>query len=80
MNRVNYAIQNHRINPAQLDFMAASPAETMLEVKEAMEKIDDLAQEFSFCKTYQSPEQLKGFIREFLDGTLLSVVKNTQEV
>lgn len=80
MDRVNYAIQNHRINPAQLDFVAASPAGTMLEVKEAMEKIDDLAQEFSFCKTYQSPEQLKGFIREFLDGTLLSVVKNTQEV
>lgn len=78
INRVNYAIQNHRISPAHLDFTAAAPisAQTMLEVKEAMESIDDLSEEFSFCKTYQSPEALKKFIQKFLDGTALSVVQN----
>lgn len=78
INRVNYAIHNHRISPAHLDFTATTPIppKTMLEVKEAMESIDDLSEEFSFCKTYQSPEALKQFIQKFLDGTALSVVQN----
>lgn len=75
-DRVNYAIRNHRINPAQLDFTTAVPTETMIEVKEAMENIDGLSQEFSFCKTYQSPAKLKEFIRKFLDGTVCSAVLN----
>lgn len=75
-HRVNYAIKNHRINPAQLYFTTAVPMETMVEVKEAMEEIDDLSQKFSFCKTYQSPEKLTKFIQKFLDGTSYSVVKN----
>lgn len=75
-DRVNYAIQNHRINPAQLDFTTAVPDETMIEVKEAMEDIDGISQEFSFCKTYQSPAGLKEFIQKFLDGTACSVVTN----
>lgn len=78
INRVNYAIQNHRISPDHLDFTAATPIspQTMLDVKEAMESIDDLSEEFSFCKTYQSPEALKQFIQKFLDGTALSVIQN----
>lgn len=75
-NRVNYAIQSHRIHPSQLYFQTAVPAQVMLDVKEAMEEIDDLSQEFSFCKTYQSPENLKQFIEEFLNGTSFSVVGN----
>ncbi len=75
-NRVNYAIQNHRISPAQLDFTTAVPMETMVEVKKAMENIDGLSQEFSFCKNYQSPERLKEFVQKFLDGTSYSVVTN----
>lgn len=75
-NRVNYAIQSHRIHPSRLYFQTAVPAQVMLDVKEAMEEIDDLSQEFSFCKTYQSPENLKQFIEEFLSGTSFSVVGN----
>lgn len=75
-HRINYAIKNHRINPSQLYFTTAVPMETMVEVKEAMEEIDDLSQKFSFCKTYQSPESLTKFIQKFLDGTSYSVVKN----
>ncbi|EOS29018.1 MAG: RNA polymerase sigma factor [Lachnospiraceae bacterium] len=76
-DRVNYAIQSHRIHPTQLYFQTAVSSEVMLDVKEAMEEIDDLSQEFSFCKTYQSPENLKQFIEEFLNGTSFSIVKNS---
>ncbi len=74
-DRVNYAIQNRRINPEQLDFTTAVPKE-MLEVREAMEEIDGISHEFSFCKTYQSPERLKQFIEDFLNGPSFSVVGN----
>lgn len=77
-DRVNYAIQSRRINPQQLDYTAASeiPVEAMLDVKSAMEEIDDLSQDFSFCKPYQSPERTKHLIREFLDSTQFSIIQN----
>lgn len=77
-DRVNYAIQNHRIHPMRLGFTSAVeiPVQTMLDVKNAMEDIDDLSQSFSFCKTYQSTEHTKQMIQEFLDSTKFSVVKN----
>lgn len=76
-NRVNYAIQNHRLSPDRLEYTQAVqiPKNTMLHVKSAMENIDDLAQEFSFCKTYKSPEKLRAFIEGVLKGTEISVVK-----
>ena len=77
-DRVNYAIQRHRINPLQLDYMTAAEisAQTMMDVKNAMEDIDDLSQDFSFCKPYQSPERTKNLIREFLDSTQFSIIQN----
>lgn len=74
-DRVDYAIQNHRLNPEQLDFTAAIPKK-MRDVREAMEEIDGISHEFSFCKTYQSPEGLKKFIEDFLNGPSFSVVGN----
>ena len=78
INRVNYAIQNHRISPDNLSYNTASPIspETMLEVKEAMETVDDLSEAFSFYKTYQSPEALKEIIQKLLAGPALSVIQN----
>ncbi len=73
--RVNYAIQNHRIHPARLDFTNAV-LKDMETVKETMEEIDTLSQQFSFCKMYQSPESLKKFIEEFLNGPSFSVIEN----
>ena len=75
-DRVNYAIQSRRISPAQLYYQTAVPVQIMLDVKEAMEEIDDLSQTFSFCKSYQPPESLKKFLEEFLKGTAYSVVTN----
>lgn len=58
-SRVNYAIQNHRITPDQLDFIATKPSNAAVEIKAAMEEIDRYAQQFSFCRTYPSTERLK---------------------
>ena len=74
--RVNYAIKNHRIHPSKLDFYNAVPKQVMLDVTAAMEKIDTISQEFSFCRTYESPEKLKQFMEDFLNGASFSVVKN----
>ncbi len=78
-DRVNYAIQSHRINPQQLDYTAAAeiPVQTMLDVKNAMEDIDNFSQDFSFCKPYQSPQRTKHLIQEFLNSTQFSVIQNS---
>lgn len=78
-DRVNYAIQSHRISPSQLDYRSATeiPVQTMLDVKNAMEEIDDLSRNFSFCKLYQSPERIKHLVQEFLDSTQLSIVQKS---
>ncbi|MCI8949756.1 MAG: RNA polymerase sigma factor [Lachnospiraceae bacterium] len=74
--RVNYAIKNHRIHPARLDFYNAVPKQVMLDVTAAMEEIDAISQEFSFCRLYEAPEKLKQFIENFLNGAVFSVVEN----
>ncbi len=78
-NRLNYAIQSHRLNPLQLDYTAAAqiPIQTIIDVKNAMEDIDDLSQDFSFCKTYQSPERMKHLIQELLDSKQLSIIQKS---
>lgn len=77
-NRVNYAIQNRRLNPTQQDFASAEeiPVQTMLDVKTAMEDIDDLSQDFSFCKAYRSPARMKQLAEELLNSAPFSVVRN----
>lgn len=78
-DRVNYAIQSHRLNPLQPDYMSAAeiPVQTMIDVKNAMEEIDGLSQDFSFCKTYRSSEHIKQLIRDFLDSIQLSIVRKS---
>lgn len=78
-DRVNYAIQSHRINPLQLDYTTATEisVQTMLDVKNAMEDIDDLSQDFLFCKPYQSPERTKHLIQEFLNSTQFNIIQNS---
>ncbi len=40
----------------------------------ALEELDADSQRFAFCKAYQSPERLRGMIRELLDSTAFSTV------
>lgn len=79
-NRIHYAIQSHRLNPKQLDYTAADqiPIQTMLEVKRAMEEIDEVSQQFSFCKLYGSPERTRQFVQNFLNSAPLSTVKTAE--
>ena len=81
-DRINYAISSHRLDPLRLDYTSAGeiPLDTMLDVKCVMEEIDDLSQDFSFCRPYRAPERTRSLIREFLDSTQLSVVKNASAV
>ncbi len=78
INRLNYAIQNHRLDPAQLDYTTADVIsdQTIIDVKDTMEQIDDLSQEFSFCKSYKSPERTKKFIKDFLNSAQFSIIKD----
>lgn len=80
-DRINYAIQSHRLNPVELDYTAApktsADMEKALDFKRAMEEIDDLSAYFSFSRLYESPEQVKRFLTEFLASASLSTVKNT---
>ena len=73
-DRINYAIQSHRLAPDRLDFTTAKPSDTAAEVTAAMEEIDGYSQQFSFCRTYQSTERLKEMIRDFLNGPAFSTV------
>lgn len=77
-DRINYAISNHRLNPAQTEYTNADeiPFQAVIDVKNAMEEIDDLSQRFAFCKFYRSPERMKEFIREILNSPQISVIKN----
>lgn len=78
-DRVNYAIQNHRINPLQLCYTTAeeAPVETLLAVKNAMEQLDDLSIEFSFCKAYRSTGRTKQLIQELLNSPQFSLIRNS---
>ncbi|SCJ96842.1 Sigma-24 [uncultured Eubacterium sp.] len=72
-NRVNYAIQTHRLQPQNLAF--TSSKEIVLDVKNAMEEVDDLAGKFDFSKTYAPPETLHQFVKDFLQSTQISTIQ-----
>lgn len=75
-DRLNYAIQSHRLDPAKLDYTTALelPSDKTLGFKSAMEEIDDLSASFAFSKLYESPEQVKRFLKEFLKSTSLGTI------
>lgn len=77
-DRVNYAIQNHRIDPSRLEYTKAAdmPADALLEVKSAMEEVDNLSQDFSFCRPYRFPERTRQLIQELLDSAQFSKIQN----
>lgn len=79
-DRLNYAIQCHRLNPAELDYTEASETSVNLEkalgFKNVMEDIDELSAYFSFSRLYESPEQIKRFLTKFLESTTLLTIKN----
>ena len=49
----------------------------MLAVKNAMEQLDDLSIEFSFCKAYRSTGRTKQLIQELLNSPQFSLIRNS---
>ena len=78
--RIDYAIQNHRLDPAALDYTSAAelPQEQVRRFVNAMEEIDGLSAQFAFCKTYESPERTRLFLQEFLHSAAMATVKDTK--
>lgn len=78
-DRLNYAIQSRRLNPAMLDYTAAAERskEDVVNFKTAMEELDDLSAYFSFSRLYESPERTRQFLADFLDSAALSTIRNT---
>lgn len=74
--RVDYAIWSHRLNPARLEYAHAAPAASAPQVKQAMERIDDLSQDFAFCRPYESTERVRALVRELLDSADFATVSN----
>ncbi len=71
-NRIDYAILTQRLNPQNLEYTTAlANNQTLLDVKNAMEEVDDLATDFRFLKIYQSPEKTKDFIKKLLKSDSL---------
>ena len=54
-DRLDYAIQNHRLDPESLNYTSARELSVQdnLRFKNAMEEIDDLSARFAFCKMYE---------------------------
>lgn len=79
-DRLNYAIASHRLDPSHLDYSDASPAEVKVlqTVKSAMEQMDDLSQQFTFCKACAAPESLTRAIRVVLQSKPLATIENAK--
>lgn len=75
--RLNYAIGNHRLNPNALDFNNANEIslQTIFDVKDAMEELYDVSTEFECFKMYESSENVKKFIIDFLNQDAFKVVE-----
>ena len=78
-SRIDYAILTQRLNPQNLEYTTAlANNQTLLDVKNAMEEVDDLATDFRFLKIYQSPEKTKDFIQKLLKSDSLSTIQNSK--
>lgn len=75
-DRLDYAIQSHRLNPQNLEY--TSSEEVLVDVKKAMEEVDELSGRFLFCKTYKSPESTRNFIKDFLQSTQISKIASSE--
>ena len=80
-DRLDYAIQNHRLDPESLNYTSARELSVQdnLRFKNAMEEIDDLSARFAFCKMYESPERTKRFFEKFMESVPLATVRDPRE-
>ena len=76
--RVNYAIQQHRINPKNLEYKSLKTLDTDIleDYKNSMENIDDLALVFEELPHYKSSIQTKSFLIKLLHSKNIQKIQN----
>jgi hypothetical protein len=68
--RIGYAVTNHRLNPANLEYSGLNKLEDnyLLDYTESMENIDKLSEVFKSLPNYRSPETAKAFLKKLIQS------------
>lgn len=76
--RVEYAIQQHRLNPENLEFQKLKVLnnDLLFEYKDAMENIDDQTLIFEELPNYKAPVECKAFINNLLQSENMKKIMN----
>jgi RNA polymerase sigma factor (sigma-70 family) len=75
--RVGYAIQNHRLNPARLEYSQLK-AKKHQEYKQAMEEMDTQSLIFANLPHYRSPQTVKNYLYKVLHSNEMSTILQKQ--
>jgi RNA polymerase sigma factor (sigma-70 family) len=77
-NRVQYAIENRRIDPANLEYsyLKESQESLLFDCKKAMEEIDDIALTFAELPAYKATDKAKAFLLDFLQSESYTTIRN----
>lgn len=75
--RIGYAIANHRLNPANLDYMRLEQADdtAISEYTKAMEELDEQSIIFAELPKYRSPQTAKDFIQKILQSDNMAKIQ-----
>lgn len=71
--RVGYAIQSHRLNPANLEYSQLRQASN-IDYTQAMEKIDTHSLVFAGLPHYQSPQSVRDFLQRVLHSEEMETI------
>lgn len=76
-NRISYAIKNHRLNPARLEYSYLEHADdtAILEYMQAMEELDAQSIIFAGLPKYRSPQIVKDFIQNILESDNMMTIQ-----
>lgn len=74
--RIGYAIQNHRLNPDNLEYSKLSKLDedTVNSFTQAMEEIDELSLIFAELPKYRSPDVIRNFVGELISSYNMSII------
>lgn len=77
--RVGYAIKNHRLNPADLEYLQLEKADEAItkEYMQAMEEMDAQSLIFAELPKYRSPQVITDFLQHILHSGQMNVIQET---
>jgi len=79
-NRVQYAIESRRIDPANLEYFHLEESQEILlfDCTEAMEEIDGIANVFSDLPAYKATDNARAFLTNFLQSESYRKIENAK--